>query len=118
MDPSTAPGSAEQIVAATGVPVLRRPSRPPREFGHVVLLGWNGRREAARAAHDALRFPRAAKRAKSCAFGEHAAASLDDAAATLGRHDVSVRPERAKGADAQAGEVLLAEAWRMRRICW
>jgi nucleotide-binding universal stress UspA family protein len=109
-DIAAGPGPAEGLVAATGVPVLILPPRPPRDFGHVALVGWDSSREASRAARDALSFLRAAKRVVLCAVGDGAAAGLDDAAVMLGRHDVSVHPERVGGSDANAGEVLLAQA--------
>jgi nucleotide-binding universal stress UspA family protein len=76
-----------------------------------VLVAWNGSREAARAAHDALPFlTRGAGLVVLCAVGERAAAGLDDAAAMLARHGVPVRAERVGGPDANAGEILLARA--------
>ena len=45
-----------------------------------------------------------------CAIGEGALAGLDRAVAMLERHKVRVRPERLQGADAHAGEILLAQA--------
>jgi nucleotide-binding universal stress UspA family protein len=45
-----------------------------------------------------------------CAIGEEAGASLDDAAAMLGRHGVRCEPVRLAGGDADAGALLLAEA--------
>jgi nucleotide-binding universal stress UspA family protein len=101
---------AERLVTATGVPVLTLAPNGPRDFGRVVLVGWNGSREAARAAHDALPFLRGAERVLLCAVGERAAAGLEDAAAMLGRHQVPVRPERVGDPDAPAGEVLLERA--------
>ena len=78
--------------------------------GSRVLVAWNGKREAARAAHDALPFLRAAERVVLCAVGEVAGAGLDDAAGMLRRHGVPVRAERVAGGDLHAGEILLARA--------
>jgi len=103
-------GMAERLVTAAGVPVLALAPGAARDLGRVVLVGWNGSREAARAAHDALPLLRGAERLVLCAVGERAAAGLDDAAAMLGRHQVAVRPERVGDPDATAGEVLLARA--------
>ena len=102
----------EQLVTAAGVPVLVLPPQAPAgEIGGTVLVAWNGSREAARAAHGALPFlASGAGRVVLCAVGEEAGASLDDAAAMLGRHGVPLRTERVDGPDADAGEVLLARA--------
>ena len=104
------PDVAERLVTATGVPVLALPPGAARDLGRVVLVAWKGSPEAARAAHDALPFLQTAERVVLCAVGERSAAGLDAAAAMLGRHQVRVRPERAGGTDASAGEVLLAQA--------
>jgi nucleotide-binding universal stress UspA family protein len=108
-------GVAEQLVTATGVPVLVLPPEMPRDFGRVVLVAWKSSPEAARAVHDALPFLQhaAAERVVLCAVGEEAAAGtgLDDAAAMLERHGVPAQPERVDGADGRStGEVLLAQA--------
>ena len=106
-------GTAEQLVTATGVPVLVLPPDAPRDFGRVVLVAWKGSPEAARAVHDALPFLQhaAAKRVVLCAVGEEAAAGLDDAAAMLERHGVPVQPERVDRTDGRStGEILLAQA--------
>ena len=108
-------GTAEQLVTATGVPVLVLPPEPPRDFGRVVLVAWKGSPEAARAVHDALPFLQhaAADRVVLCAVGEEAAAGtgLDDAAAMLERHGVPAQPERVDQTDGRStGEILLAQA--------
>jgi nucleotide-binding universal stress UspA family protein len=103
-------GTPERLVTATGVPVLTLPPDVPRDFGHVVLVAWKGTREAARAAHDALPFLRTAQHVVLCTVGEQGAASLDEAAAMLGRHGVAVHLERVGGTEASAGEILLAQA--------
>lgn len=100
----------ERLVTATGVPVLVLPPDAPRDFGEVVLVAWKSSPEAARAAHDALPVLCAAKRVVLCAVGEGAAAGLDEAAAMLRRHEVTVHPERVDGTDGRAGEILLAQA--------
>jgi nucleotide-binding universal stress UspA family protein len=106
-------GTAEQLVTATGVPVLALPPEPPRDFGRVALVAWKGSPEATRAVHDALPFLQraAADRVVLCAVGEEAAASLEEAAAMLERHGVPVQPERVERTDGRsAGEILLAQA--------
>jgi nucleotide-binding universal stress UspA family protein len=104
------PEMAEQLVATAGVPVLALRPDAPGGFGRVALVAWKDAPEATRAVHGALPFLQAAERVVLCAVGERAAASLDAAAAMLERHEVPVRPERAEGTDASAGEVLLARA--------
>jgi nucleotide-binding universal stress UspA family protein len=105
-------GVAGRLVTVSGVPVLVLPPQVPAGgIGRTVLVAWNGSREAARAAHDALPFlTRGAGQVVLCAVGEEAGASLDDAAAMLGRHGVPLRAERVDGPDADAGAVLLARA--------
>lgn len=101
---------ADDLVTAAGVPVLVVSPGLSAVGGETVLAAWNGRREAARAVHDALPFLQAAGRVVLCAIGERAAAGLEDAAAMLERHRVPVEPERLDGLDAHAGEILLAQA--------
>ena len=110
-DDAGAFGITEELVAAAGVPVLVLPADTPEHLGRTVLVAWNGSREAARAAHDALPFlTRGAGLVVLCAVGEDAARHLDDAATMLARHGVPVRAERVPGSDAGAGEILLARA--------
>ena len=106
-------GTAEQLVTATGVPVLVLPPDVPRDFGRVVLVAWKGSPEAARAVHEALPFllPTAAKRVILCAIEEEAAAGLEAAAAMLERHGVVVQPEQVDRTEGRStGEILLAQA--------
>ena len=106
-------GTAEQLVTATGVPVLVLPPEMPRDFGRVVLVAWKGSREAARAVHDALPFLQhtAADRVVLCAVGEEAAADVEAAAAMLERHGVAIQPERMDRPEGRStGEILLARA--------
>jgi nucleotide-binding universal stress UspA family protein len=98
------------LVTAAGVPVLVLPPHGPHDLGRTVLVGWNGRRESTRAAHDALPFLLGGERVVLCAVGDGAAETLDDAAAMLKRHGAPVQAERLEGADAHAGEILLAQA--------
>jgi nucleotide-binding universal stress UspA family protein len=104
------PDVLDQLVTATGVPVLAVPSNASDALGRTVLVGWNGSREAARAVHDALPLLRAAKEVVVCAIGEKAEASLEAATAMLRRHGVAVRPLRVDELDGNAGAVLLDQA--------
>ena len=107
---TTAPDLLDQLVTATGVPVLALPPGGSEDLGRTVLVGWNGSREAARAAHDALPFLQAAKRVILCAVGEQAETSLEAAAAMLRRHGVNVQPHKVDEPDWNAGEILLGQA--------
>jgi nucleotide-binding universal stress UspA family protein len=107
---SDVPDVLDQLVTAAGIPVLAVPADASADIGRTVLVGWNGAREATRAAHDALPFLLSAKRVILCAVGEGAATSLGAAVAMLQRHSVSVDSQQVDGQDANAGEVLLAQA--------
>jgi nucleotide-binding universal stress UspA family protein len=107
---TAAPDVLDQLVTATGVPVLGIPPHSAEDFGRTILIGWNGSREAARATHDALPFLQAAKRVILCAVGEQAETSLEAAAAMLRRHAVGVQAHKVDEPDGSAGEVLLAQA--------
>lgn len=107
---AVSPGAGEQLVVAAGVPVLMVPWHFDADFGKTVLVGWNGSREATRAAHDALPFLREAERVVLCTAGDPAEAGLDAAAAMLRRHGVAVEAEATAGSDRVAGEVLLGRA--------
>ena len=107
---SDVPDVLDQLVTAAGIPVLAVPAEASVDIGRTVLVGWNGAREATRAAHDALPFLLGAKRVILCAVGEDAATSLGAAVAMLQRHGVPVDAQQVDGQDANAGEVLLAQA--------
>jgi nucleotide-binding universal stress UspA family protein len=104
-------GLSQALILGAGVPVLVLPQGHAGELGSTVLVAWNGSREAARAVHDALPLLQAsAQPVVLCAIGEGPLAGLDRAVAMLERHKVRVHPERLQGADAHAGEILLAQA--------
>ncbi len=104
------PDVLDRLVTAAGIPVLALPADASVNPGQTVLVGWNGSREAARAAHDALPFLHTAKRVVLCAVGEEAAKSLAAAAAMLQRHGLVVHSHQVDEPDGKAGEVLLAQA--------
>ena len=100
-----------ELITTAGVPVLALPPKGVgQDLGQVVLIGWNGSREATRAAHDALPFLRLARRVILCAVGGRLDAALDHASMMLKRHGVPAEPEAVEGSDTGAGEVLLARA--------
>ncbi len=74
---------AEHLVVAAGTPVLMVPAEVTAEIGKTVLLGWDGSREACRAAHDALPFLCAARAVVLCSVGEPYGSDLQAAAAML-----------------------------------
>jgi len=105
-----APDVLNQLVTATGVPVLALPTNAPEDLGRTVLIGWNGSREAARAVHDALPFLQAATSVVLCAVGDQAKTTLEAAAAMLRRHGLGIQLDTVDEPDGDAGEVLLAQA--------
>jgi nucleotide-binding universal stress UspA family protein len=104
------PDLPERLVMTTGVPVLILPEGASENIGRNVLVGWNGSREAARAAHEALPFLKSAERVTLCAVGETGRATLEPAAEMLRRHGVPVEPVALPEADHEAGAILLAQA--------
>ena len=61
---------ADRLIMASGVPTLMLPPPAATELGGRILVGWNGSREATRAAHEALPFLVRAQRAVVCAVGD------------------------------------------------
>ena len=108
-----APHPIHHVILSAGGPVLVLPgSGAAAGFGKRVAVAWNGSREAARAAKDALPFLIAAEAVTLIAAGEEAGAALDLGAGLLRRHGAPVttrqiEPSRAHGAmllDAAAAE--------------
>ena len=105
-----APSVAEQLPLNAGVPALLLPAAFAGEPDvRRAVVGWNGSREAARAAHDALPFLVVAEEVTVVALGEPGTASVEQAAAMLGRHGVHAKPYTEKSTH-DAGERLLALA--------
>ncbi|MCX7629125.1 MAG: universal stress protein [Geminicoccaceae bacterium] len=98
----------EQTALSAGGPVLLVPVEGfVPDLGRTVLVGWNGRKEAARALKDALPFLTSALEVELLAIGEEAGESLDDAVAMLERHGVAARGRRV-AEETDAGGQLLA----------
>lgn len=99
------------LTLAMGRPVLglpyagRYPAKPRK-----VAIAWNGSREAARAAHDALPLLQAAKSVLvlSINASPEVAASAATLAGNLGHHGVSAQAKRIEPGDIDEGEVLLS----------
>jgi len=108
-----APG-LEAVLFDGGRPVLVVPPEAPPHCGERVVVAWNGRREAARAATAALGLLSTAAAVTVVSVEEHGGSGGRDAdpselAAWLGLHAVEARVRRVPLAGS-AGATLLAEA--------
>ena len=116
--PDSAPADLpESIAISTGRPVLVVPHIGTRATpGKVVMLCWNGSRESALAATDALPFLKAADRVivliidPQKSSQAHGAEPGADVATWLARHGVKVTVQREVAADTQIGDVILSRA--------
>jgi len=132
----------EEVMLGLGRPVVIVPNKPSvTTIGQRVLLGWNGNRESARAAFDALPFLQKAESVRLLAAGRphgaHWGGIRDDAAPTgaivaaLARHGVRASVATTEAGPAEVASALLAQAkehrsdlvvmggyghWRMREI--
>ncbi|WP_038035705.1 universal stress protein [Thermopetrobacter sp. TC1] len=105
---------AERLVMESGRPVLFVPREGTFEtVGEIIVAGWNGSREAARAVHDALPFLTRAKDVRIAWIdpqknpqeaGDLPGAELADA---LARHGAPVAVDALVSGGLDAGEVLL-----------
>lgn len=103
----------EQLVQQAGGPVLMLPPGLAEAPGKRVLVGWNGRREAARSMKDAMPFLMTAEESVVVSIGEDYGEDLEAAVAMLARHGVTARAERIADTD-DAGRALLATASEQR----
>jgi len=108
-----APG-LEAVLFDGGRPVLVVPPEAPPRCGERVVVAWNGRREAARAATAALGLLASAAAVTVVSIEEHGRAGGGDAdpaelTAWLGLHAIEARARRVPLAGS-AGATLLAEA--------
>lgn len=104
-----APG-LESVLFDGGRPVLVVPPEALPHCGERVLVAWNGRREAARAATAALGLLATAAAVTVVSIEEHGrAADPGELAAWLGLHAVEARTRRVP-LSGSAGATLLAEA--------
>ncbi|MFC4169063.1 universal stress protein [Teichococcus aestuarii] len=109
---------AEEVMFDAGRPVLLLPPSPPRDFtARRVLVGWNGRREAARAVGDALPLIQAAEAVQVLSVfaraEEQASCQVqtEDIARHLARHGATVSAATTMaGGDLQVEDVLLSAA--------
>jgi len=104
---------AADIILGAGRPVLIVPQQG--KFGAIfglVVIGWDGSREAARAAFDALPFLKQADAVKIITVGESGDAKNipnngSELAKSLARHGVNAEVVMLKSGDESAGEALL-----------
>jgi nucleotide-binding universal stress UspA family protein len=101
------------VTLAAGRPVLCLPhSGRVESCGRRILIAWNGSRESARAAHDALPFLREAERVVlfTMAEGQDDRASVMDAAAHLSAHGAKIDVVRTKPGGIDIGNAILNAA--------
>ena len=105
----------ERLAVESGRPVLTVPLVGHRgEIGKNVLVAWNGKREAARAAFDALPLLKAAKTVTVLGFEQVRSSGdnlpLPDTAigASLARHGINVTIKTAAAKETSIGEAILA----------
>ena len=104
-------GLADELVLSCGRPVLVIPYVGRyADFGHCVLVAWDGSREATRAVHDAL--PILEKANKVIVFAVNAASKHHipgtDICAHLARHGIVAEAHHTVARDIGVGDALLA----------
>lgn len=106
---------AEHVIMESGRPVLMTPkSGIPARIGERIVVAWNGRREAARAAFDALPLLQVARNVRVVWLNpesdQPAAGDLPcvDLCAALARHGVTCEAAQRSEPGAGAGAALLA----------
>lgn len=106
-----------EVILGCGRPVLMVPNEGHFDtVGDYILIGWNGTREAARAAYDALPLLKDADKV-SVHWVNTEGKNVDkttlqgvDLAASLARHQVNVNVEMSEKAGVSVGKGLLAHA--------
>lgn len=107
------PDFAERVVMECGRPVLIVPAFGDFEAcGRRVLVGWNARRESARAAFDAGPILARAESVHLVWIGDEADKPLPGSglAAALGRHGAKATAEAMAAGDVDVGNLLLSRA--------
>ncbi|MCZ8150357.1 MAG: universal stress protein [Roseomonas sp.] len=112
---SNATAVFEGALFSSGRPVLVVPYAGRfTQVGRRALIAWNGRREAARAVHDALPLLAGAEHAVVLAVGPEPTEAEDDPSAEilrhLARHDLSVSAARETATDLDIADILLNRA--------
>lgn len=110
----TAGDMPSRIVMESGRPVLIIPHTGDfSTIGNRVVVAWNGSREAARAAYDAVPLMQNAKSVRvlsinpKCREGYDSIALGDETALSLARHNIKAEVTVAKSADVPVGDELL-----------
>jgi nucleotide-binding universal stress UspA family protein len=104
----------EELVLGCGRPVLVVPSRGDfADVGGCIVVAWNGRREAARAAFDALPLLQKAESVRVLWISPDDSGAADDVpaadlATALARHNVRCEAAETARLEAGVGETLLA----------
>jgi len=110
---------ADRLVLGSGRPVLIIPNEgPQQDFAERVLIAWNGGREAARAAFDALPLLQRAREVKMVwvnpqardELAQNLPASAADICAALARHGVKCKATQAIDPHTNVGHTLLMHA--------
>ncbi|WP_341702887.1 universal stress protein [Ferrovibrio sp.] len=108
---------SQDLMFSLGRPVIRLPRdlAPEPRCSH-VLIGWNGKKEAARAVHDALPLLCQADKVTVLCVDEGRMDGTPgaDLARHLARHDVTVELVVSPESDRDAGAILLEQAARLR----
>jgi nucleotide-binding universal stress UspA family protein len=108
---SAPPGGEEQLVLQTGRPVLFVPRGGYTEIGRRIAVAWNGRREASRAAFDALPLLKTAEVVKVVWVNpgdelDAADVPTADLCTALARHKVKCESAEVTAPDAKVGDTL------------
>ncbi len=113
MPAATPPDLPEVVALSSGRPVLVVPYVPVRRpVGENVLLCWNGSRESARAASDALPLLMTAKKVTVLAFQPEEGEEADAKAAAdwLGNHGIKASVSQETAGDVEVGDLVLSRA--------
>ncbi len=103
----------QELALQAGRPVLAVPHQGIfTDLGRRVLVAWNGKREAARATHDAMPLLKGAESVVLLRIGpeKKGRTSLEDGADLLRRHGIRVEAVAAEDTGLKVGAALLAEA--------
>lgn len=108
----------QELALQAGRPVLAVPhSGTFPDIGHRILVAWNGKREAARAVHDAMPLLKGAEVVLALTFTPErkGRAPLEEIVDLLRRHGVRVESVVADAGGVKVGQALLTEA--QKRQC-
>ncbi len=103
----------QELALQAGRPVLAVPHEGSfTDLGRRVLVAWNGKREAARATHDAMPLLKGAESVVLLRIGpeKKGRTSLEDGADLLRRHGIRVEAVSAEDNGLKVGPALLTEA--------